>query len=89
LVVVIWGKMTSTKNFDVNITFDGRDWITGKPRGDQKMIIISFAELLIFLGLVGLSAPGGSYCCSWSIVGQNHDSHYLSGNESSRDVSLT
>jgi hypothetical protein len=56
--------MESTKNSDVNITFGGRAWITGKPRGDQKMTIITFGELVIFLDLVGRSAPGGSHCCS-------------------------
>jgi hypothetical protein len=56
--------MTSTKNFDVNVTFGGGTWITGKATGDQKMIIIGFGELIIFLALVGLSALGGSHCCS-------------------------
>jgi hypothetical protein len=56
--------MASTKNSDVNVTFGRRAWITGKPRGDQKMMIIAFGELIIFLGLVGLSAPVGSHCCS-------------------------
>jgi hypothetical protein len=38
------------------VTFSGRAWITKKPRGDQKMMIIAFGELSIFLGLVGLSS---------------------------------
>jgi hypothetical protein len=37
------------------------------------MIIIAFGELIIFLGLVGPSAPGGSHCLSEQIVSQNHD----------------
>jgi hypothetical protein len=48
-------------------------WITEKPREDQKMMI-AFRELIIFFGLVGLSAPGGSHYCSQSNVSQNHDS---------------
>jgi hypothetical protein len=55
--------MASTKNSDVNITFGDRTCITEKPRGDQKMMTIAFGEL-IFFGLVGLSAPGGSHYCS-------------------------
>jgi hypothetical protein len=39
---MIYGKMVSMKNSDVDITFGGRVWITGKPRGDQKMTIIAF-----------------------------------------------
>jgi hypothetical protein len=66
--------MASTKNSDVDVTFGGRAWITRKPRGDQKMMIITSGELIIFLGLVDLSAPGGSHCCWYSIVRQNHDS---------------
>jgi hypothetical protein len=38
------------------------------------MTIIAFRELIIFLSLVGLSAPGGSHRCSQSIVSQNQDS---------------
>jgi hypothetical protein len=34
------------------------------PRRDQKIMIIAFGELIIFLGIAGLSAPGGSHCCS-------------------------
>jgi hypothetical protein len=68
------GKNGSMKNSDMNVTFGGKAWITGKPRGDQKMIIIVFRWLIILLGLVGLSTPGGSHCCSWSIVIQNHNS---------------
>jgi hypothetical protein len=45
-------------------TFGDRTWITGKPKGDQKIMIITFGELIIFRGLVGLSAPGGTHCCS-------------------------
>jgi hypothetical protein len=56
--------MASMKNFDVNVTFGGRSRITRKPRGDQKMMIIGFGVLIIFLGLVGRSAPAGSHCCS-------------------------
>jgi hypothetical protein len=56
--------MTSTKNYDLNVTFGDRSWIRGKPRGDQKMLIIAFGELIIFLGLVSFSALGGSHCCS-------------------------
>jgi hypothetical protein len=56
--------MASTKNSDVNVTFGERAWITGKPRGHQTMMVIAFGELIIFLGLVGLGPPGGSYCCS-------------------------
>jgi hypothetical protein len=37
-------------------------------------MIIAFGELLIFFGLVGLSAPGGIHRGSESIVNQNHDS---------------
>jgi hypothetical protein len=37
-------------------------------------VIIAFGELVIFLGLVGLSAPGESHCCSYWIVGHNRDS---------------
>jgi hypothetical protein len=69
----MWQK-ASTKNFDVNATYGGKACITGKPRGDQKMMIIAFGEQIIFLGLVGLSAPGRSHCCSQSIVSQNQDS---------------
>jgi hypothetical protein len=65
--------MLSTKNFLVNVIFGGKAWITGKPRGDQNMTIIAFGELIIFLGLVGLSAPAGRHCCLSSIVSQNHD----------------
>jgi hypothetical protein len=54
--------MASTKNSDVNVTFGSRSWITANPRGDQKMMIITFGELIIFLSLVGFSAPGGSHC---------------------------
>jgi hypothetical protein len=67
------GKMALTKNPDVNVTFGGSAWITGKLRGDQKMII-GFGELIIFLGPVGLSALGGSHYCSRLIVGQNYES---------------
>jgi hypothetical protein len=56
--------MAATKNFDVNVTCGGRTWITGKPRGDQNLMIIAFGELMIFLGLVDLSAQGGNHCCS-------------------------
>jgi hypothetical protein len=56
--------MPSTKNFDVNVTFSYRAWIAMKLRGDQKMMIIAFGELIIFLGLVTLAPPGGSHCCS-------------------------
>jgi hypothetical protein len=28
------GRMASMKNSDVNVTFGGRAWIAGKPRGD-------------------------------------------------------
>jgi hypothetical protein len=56
--------MASTKHSDVNITFGSRVWITEKPTGDQKVMIITFGELIIFFGLAGLSAPGGSHCCS-------------------------
>jgi hypothetical protein len=38
------------------------------------MMIITFGELIIFLGFVSLSAPGGSHCYSQLIVSQNHDS---------------
>jgi hypothetical protein len=48
----------------VNVTFGGNAWITWKPRGDQNTTIIAFGELIIFLGLVGLSAPVGSHYCS-------------------------
>jgi hypothetical protein len=56
--------MESTKNSDVNVTFGARAWITGKPRGDQKMMTITFGELTMFLGLVSLSSAGGSHCGS-------------------------
>jgi hypothetical protein len=84
--------MASTKNSDVNATFGGRVWITGKPRSDQKMMIIAFAELIIFLDLVGFSAPGGSHCCLYSIVSQNHDSSPVSKRVQPRcfaDLSMT
>jgi hypothetical protein len=55
--------MASTKNFDVSVTKGGKTGITGKPRGHQSLTIIAFGELMIFLGLVGLSAPDGSHCC--------------------------
>jgi hypothetical protein len=45
---------------------------TGKPRGDQKMII-AVGELIIFFDLVGLAAPGRSHCCSSLIVSPNQD----------------
>jgi hypothetical protein len=61
LAAIIWGKIVLTKNSDVNVTLGGRAWITGKLRGEQKMIIIAFGELIVFLGLVGLSALGGSH----------------------------
>jgi hypothetical protein len=60
---MICGIMASTKNSDVNVTFGGTAYITRKLRGDQKIMIIAFGELIIFFGLVGLSAPGGSHCC--------------------------
>jgi hypothetical protein len=66
--------MASMKNSDMNATFGDRAWSTGKPRGGQKMIIIAFGELIIFLDLVGLSEPSGSHCSSQSTVSQNHDS---------------
>jgi hypothetical protein len=69
----LWQNDT-TKNFDMAVTFGDKAWIMGKLRGDQKMMIIAFGGLIIFFGLVGLSAPGGSHCCSPSIVSQNHDS---------------
>jgi hypothetical protein len=56
--------MASTDNSYVNVTSGERAWVTGKPRGDRKMMILAFGELIIFLGLVGFSAPGGSHCCS-------------------------
>jgi hypothetical protein len=56
--------MLSTKNFTVNIILDDKAWITGKSRGDENMAIIAFGELIIFLGLVRLSAPARSHCCS-------------------------
>jgi hypothetical protein len=61
---MICGKMASTKNSAVNITFDGRAWITGTPRDDQKKTIIAFGELTIFPGLIGLSTPGRIHYCS-------------------------
>jgi hypothetical protein len=66
--------MASTKNSDADVTVGDRTWITGKPRRHQKMMIMAFRELIFFLGLFGLSAPGGSHYCSESIVSQNHDS---------------
>jgi hypothetical protein len=63
LGAMIYGEMLSAKNFTVNVIFDGEAWITGKPRSDQKTII-TFGELIIFLGLVGLSAPAGSHYCT-------------------------
>jgi hypothetical protein len=52
------------------------------------MMIIAFGELIIFLGLVGLSAPGGSHCYWWRLPART-TTHHLSGKESSRDVSPT
>jgi hypothetical protein len=63
--------MASTTNSDVNSTFGGRVWITGKLRGDQKMTVIVLGELIIFLSFGGFSAPGGSHCCSYLIASQN------------------
>jgi hypothetical protein len=64
LAATICGKMASAKNSDVNATFGNAAWITEKPRDDQKMMISAFGELILFLVLVGLSAPGGRHCYS-------------------------
>jgi hypothetical protein len=65
--------MASKNDSDVNVTFSASAWITGKLRGDQKKMIIALGELIILISLVGLSAPGGSHCCSSSSVSQNDD----------------
>jgi hypothetical protein len=52
------------EEFRYECYFGDRAWITRKTRGDQKMLIIAFGEMIIFLGLADLSAPGGSHCCS-------------------------
>jgi hypothetical protein len=64
LAATMSGTIVSTKNSAVNVSFGGKARITAKPRGDQTITIIAFGELVIFLGLVGLSAPTGSHCCS-------------------------
>jgi hypothetical protein len=46
------GNMLPTKNFTLNVTFGGKTWITGKPRGGQNTMIIAFGEVIVFLGLV-------------------------------------
>jgi hypothetical protein len=38
------------------------------------MMLVALGELIIFLGLVGLSSPGGSHCYPESTVSQDHDS---------------
>jgi hypothetical protein len=68
------GKTASAKNSDMNASFSSRPWITKNPRGDQKMMIMAFGELIIFLGLVNLSAPGGIHYYLSSIANQNHNS---------------
>jgi hypothetical protein len=63
-LATICGKMALMKNSHMNVIFGGRAWIAGKPRGDQKMMIIALGERIIFPCLAGLSAPGGSHYCS-------------------------
>jgi hypothetical protein len=57
-------KMLSTKNFAVIVIIAEKTRVTEKLRGDQNMIIITFAALIIFLDPVGLSALARSHCCS-------------------------
>jgi hypothetical protein len=71
----------------ISMRFDFSTYVL-KPRGDQKVIIIAFGERIIFLGLIGLSALREATAVR-SRLSARTTTHYLQGNESSRDVSPT
>jgi hypothetical protein len=53
--------MLSQKYGAVNFSPAGRASMTGKPNGDQKMMISTFGVEMICLALVGAISPHGSH----------------------------
>jgi hypothetical protein len=59
--------MLSQKYRAVNFSPAGRASMTGKPNGDQKMVINTFGVEIMCLALVGAISPRGSYIHSSSV----------------------